>query len=128
MGRRYHPSIKVVVSDVSYDTAESVLDNVAGDESLRQKNRETKYERKERNGDVEEDGYIKLSLEERELGIDIFSNYTDGEVRITYDGSVNEDVSDFKKAISLFEDIIYPRVSNIVGENTTKMNVTARGV
>lgn len=128
MGRRYHPSIRVVVRNESYDGAESVLDNIAEDSSLRQTNKETKYERRERNGDVEEDGYIKLSLEEVESGISIFSNYSDGEITVVYDGDRNEDVSDFKEAISVFENVIYPKVAEVVGESAVRMNVTARGI
>jgi hypothetical protein len=128
MGRRYYPSIRVVVRNESYDGAESVLDNIAEDSSLRQTNKETKYERRDRNGDVEEDGYIKLSLEDVESGISIFSNYSDGEITVVYDGERNEDVSDFKEAISVFEDVIYPRVAEVVGESAARMNVTARGI
>lgn len=128
MGRRYYPSIKIVVRNESYDGAESVLDNVAEHSSLCQKNKEAKYERRERNGDIDMNGYIKLSLEEEESGIDIFSNYSDGEITVLYDGDLNEDIEDFKEAISVFENIIYPRVAEVVGESAVKMNVTTRGI
>jgi hypothetical protein len=128
MGQRYHPSIIVVVRNESYDGAESVLDNITEDSSLRQANKETKYERRERNGDVEEDGHIKLSLEEVESGISIYSNYSDSEITVVYKGDRNEDVSEFKQAISVFENIIYPRVAEVVGESAVRMNVTARGI
>lgn len=128
MGKEYYPTIRVSVRNESYDGAESVLDNIAEDSSLRQKNKEARYERTERNGDIEEDGHIKLSLEEVESGIEIFSNYSDGEIKVSHNSDRNEDIADFKEAISVFENIIYPRVIEVVGESSVSMNVTVRGI
>lgn len=128
MGRRYYPSIKLVVRDESYDGAESVLENVAEHSGLRQNNKETRYERRERNGDIEVDGYIKFSLEVVESDVEISSGYNDGEITVEYVGNGNEDLEDFREAMSVFENIIHPKVAEVVGESAVRMNVTATGI
>jgi len=125
MSLRHHPSIRVVVKGESYHSAKSVLDEVAGCDSLRRNNKQTNYEKTERNGDIGEDGYIKLSLDS-ESGINILCNYSEGEITVEYFADRNEDVEEFKQAITLFENVIYPRVAEVVGESSVRMNITSK--
>lgn len=130
MGTRYYPTVKLRVEDVpEYEFAESVLENVAEHESMNEKNHESKYQREKHNGTTKITGYIKLSLE-TDSDIDIFANFScsDGDINIISQGSRKESIDEFRKTLDVFEETIYPTVTEIFDEDKVRMNVTTRGV
>lgn len=109
MSRRPHPSVSIVVSDISYDAAETALDELAKLEDFQQTHEESRFEKRKHNGDTEIDGYIKRELDYLNT-FTISPSYTakDNSLEVEYIGSRTEQTDNFKEIITVFETVIYP--------------------
>lgn len=130
MGRRAYPTVEVRVEEITYGTAEIILNNLAENDDFNQKNKESKYEKSEHNGKTDVKGYIKLSLTHQELDVDVFANYTTGDerVKVEYESDRTEDVPEFRDALEVFENGIHPTISRVIDEDNVRMKVTTRHI
>lgn len=131
MGRRPYPSISIIVSGVSYQSAETALDNLAELENFREKHSESKLEKSKHNGTKQVDGYIKRELEYTEnTDFTLSATFTtkDEELEVEYTGSMNEDTRIFSEISKVFEENIYPILNNCLVENVPDPKVTTTSI
>lgn len=130
MGQRAYPTINVQVEEVAYGIAEIILNKLAENDDFNQKNKESKYEKSEHNRQTDVKGYIKLSLTYQELDVDVFANYStrDERVKVEYQSERTEDVPEFRDAMEVFENSIYPTIARVIDEENIRMRVTTRNI
>lgn len=131
MGRKHYPTVEILVDDITFETAEMLLEKIEKHRQVEQTNKESKYERKEYNGDIESNGYLKYSFEiqHNDEKVEVYASYSTGDnnnLEITYQSDRVENTEDFNNALNVFEKVIYCTVTRNITEDTVRMRVTTK--
>jgi hypothetical protein len=127
MSVNYYPTVQARIDYNSFDRAESVCDDLEAVENVETRNRESKFTRKEFNGETEVDGYIKLSLTIYG-SVDVFVSYSSDEedLTVTYESDMYEAPKEFRDVIDAFDAVVVPVLEDEYGADVVDYTVTTR--
>jgi len=127
MSVNYYPTVQARIDYNSFNRAESVCDELEAVENVDTRNRESKFTRKEFNGETEVDGYIKLSLTIHG-SVDVFVSYSsdEGDLKVTYESDMYEAPKEFRNVIDAFDAVVVPVLEDEYGADVVDYTVTTR--